>query len=156
MQVRHITAAHYFLHPVSETFHGRDVFAPVAAALAKSYQAAAFGEEIGDFVRFALPRVKAEGARRKGVVLRADGFGNLMTNFTPEDLPAGSADSGRINLQLGSARIQKLVQTFGHGAPGEPVALIGSSGFLEIAVNRGSAARALGAGRGAEVVLEPA
>jgi S-adenosyl-L-methionine hydrolase (adenosine-forming) len=151
--VRHITAEHYFLSPVSNTFHGRDIFAPVAAWLAKTYQTEAMGEEITDHVRFALPRPKAAGSGKKGLVLRVDSFGNLMTNFTAEELPQGAAN-GKINLQVGGKRVEKLAQTFAQGAAGEPIAILGSSGFLEIAVNKGHAARALGVNRGAEVIVE--
>lgn len=152
--VRHITAEHYFLSPVSNTFHGRDVFAPVAAWVAKTSQTEAMGDEISDYVRFALPRPKAAGSALKGVVLRVDSFGNLMTNFMPEDLPAATDANGKLKLQVGGKRVEKLVQTFANGAAGEPVAIIGSSGFLEIAVNKGQAARVLGVNRGAEVLLE--
>ncbi len=152
--VRHITAEHYFLSPVSNTFHGRDVFAPVAAWVAKTSQTEAMGEEISDYVRFALPRPKAAGSALKGVVLRVDTFGNLMTNFTAEDLAAATGADGKLSLQVGGKRVEKLAQTFANGASGEPVAIIGSSGFLEIAVNKGQAARVLGVNRGAEVVLE--
>ena len=154
VSVRHITAEHHFLNPVSATFHGRDIFAPVAAWLAKAYQTEAMGEEISDYVRFALPRPKAAGSTRKGMVLRVDTFGNLMTNFTAEDLPQGAGADGKINLQVGGKRVEKLAQTFAQGAPGEPVAIVGSSGFVEIAVNKGQAARVLGVNRGAEVILE--
>lgn len=153
VSVRHITAEHYFLSPVSATFHGRDIFAPVAAWLAKSYQTEAMGEEISDHVRFALPHPKTVGSTRKGLVLRVDTFGNLMTNFTAEDLQGAGAD-GKINLQVGGKRVEKLAQTFAQGAAGEPVAIVGSSGFVEIAVNKGHAARVLGVNRGAEVILE--
>jgi len=154
VSVRHITAEHYFLTPVSNTFHGRDVFAPVAAWLAKSYQTEAMGDEISDHVRFALPRPKPAGSALKGVVLRIDSFGNLLTNFTAEDLPASIGTEGKISLQVGGKRVEKLAQTFASGAAGEPVAIIGSSGFLEIAVNKGQAARILGVNRGAEVQIE--
>ena len=85
VQVRHITSEHYFRQPLSNTFHGRDVFAPVAAYLSKGVEAVKFGEEISDYVRFAAPRPKAAGANAwKGVVLKTDKFGNLITNFTPD------------------------------------------------------------------------
>jgi S-adenosylmethionine hydrolase len=151
--VRHITAEHHFLNPVSNTFHGRDVFAPVAAWLAKSYQTEAFGEEISDYTRFALPRPKPAGSALKGVVLRVDAFGNLLTNFTAEDLPKSMIEGGKISLDLGGKRVEKFVQTFAQGPAGEPVAILGSSGFLEIAVNKAHAARVLGVNRGAEVTL---
>ncbi len=152
--VRHITAEHYFLNPVSSTFHGRDVFAPVAAWLAKTYQTETMGEEIADYIRFAFPRPKPDGAGLKGVVLRVDHFGNLMTNFTAEDLSPETIAAGKIELEIGPKRVEKLTQTFAQGEKGEPVAILGSSGFLEIAVNKGHAARALGANRGAEVTLK--
>lgn len=154
VSVRHITAEHYFLNPVSNTFHGRDIFAPVAAWLAKTSQTEAMGEEITDHVRFALPRPKPAGAAKKGLVLRVDSFGNLVTNFTAEDLPQTAAADGKIKLQVGGKPVAKLAQTFAQGAAGEPVAIIGSSGFVEIAVNKGQASRVLGANRGAEVILE--
>jgi S-adenosylmethionine hydrolase len=152
--VRHITSEHYFLNPVSPTFHGRDVFAPTAAWLAKAFQTEAFGEEITDHVRFTMPKAKSSGQSVKGVVLRVDAFGNLMTNLTADDVPAAAVASGTIKLAINGKEIAKLVQTFALGAPGEPVALIGSAGFLEVAVNRGNAARTLGVNRGAEVTLE--
>jgi len=154
LTVRHISAEHYFLTPVSATFHGRDIFAPVAAWLSKTWQTASFGEEIADYVRFALPRPKTEGSVKKGVVLRVDHFGNLMTNFTLEDLPPAVVSSGRINLAIGGKRVQQFAQTFAQGPPGEPCAILGSSGYVEISVNKGSAARTLGLNRGAEVTLE--
>ena len=156
VSVRHITAEHYFLSPVSNTFHGRDIFAPVAAWVAKTFQTEAMGEEITDQVRFALPRPKAAGSAMKGLVLRVDSFGNLVTNFTAEDLPQGAGADGKIKLQVAGKPVAKLAQTFAQGAAGEPVAIVGSSGFIEIAVNKGQAARVLGANRGAEVILESA
>ncbi len=152
--VRHVTAEHHFLSPVSNTFHGRDVFAPVGAWLAKTFQTEAFGEEITDFVRFALPRPKPAGTALKGVVLRVDAFGNLMTNFTAEDLPAAAVESGKIKLQVGGKVVERLAQNFAEGVAGVPVAILGSSGYLEIAVNKGNAARILGVNRGAEVTIE--
>ncbi len=152
--VRHITAEHYFLAPVSPTFHGRDIFAPTAAWISKAWQTEAFGEEITDYVRFAMPRPKSAGQSVKGVVLRVDTFGNLMTNLTAEDVPANATTSGEIKLAVNGKEIRKLTQTFSLGPAGEPVAVFGSAGFLEIAVNRGNAARTLGASRGAEVTLD--
>ena len=77
-----------------------------------------------------------------------------MTNLTAEDLPAAMVAAGKIKLQIGNAQIEKLAQTFAQGAAGEPIAVMGSSGFLEVAVNKGHAARTLGAQRGTEVTLE--
>ena len=152
--VRHITSEHYFLNPVSPTFHGRDIFAPTAAWLSKAFQVEAFGEEITDPMRFTVPKAKPAGQGVKGIVLRVDAFGNLMTNLTSEDVPAAAVESGTIKLSVAGKEIRKFAQTFALGTPGEPIAILGSAGYLEIAVNRGSAARTLGASRGAEVTLD--
>ncbi len=154
LTVRHVTAEHYFLNPISNTFHGRDIFAPVAAWIAKTGQGSSFGEEISDFVRFSLPKPKASNNTMKGVVLRVDNFGNLMTNFSPEELPQLATPGGKIKVLVGGKEILQLAQTYAQGAPGEAIALVGSSGFLEISVNKGNAARTLGVNRGAEVTLE--
>ena len=154
IQVRHITATHYFQNPISNTFHGRDVFAPAGAWLAKTRQNEAFGDEITDFARFSIPRAKPSGTAVKGVVLRVDAFGNLITNFTSEDLPAAAASDGKLKLQVGGKTVEQLHQCFAQGPQGQPVAILGSSGFLEIVVNKGNAARALGVNRGAEVTLD--
>lgn len=151
--VRHANVEHYYLQTVSKTFHGRDVFAPVAAWLAKGSQAAAMGEEITDYKKFAMPRPKSAEGATKGVVLRVDSFGNLITNFRPDDLPASAIESGAINLQVGSQVVTRLVDTFAKGNPGEPFAYIGSNGFVEIGVNRGNASKALGVSRGVQVTL---
>ena len=151
--MRHITSEHYFLHPVSNTFHGRDIFAPVAAWLSKTWQTAAFGEEISDPMRFSLPKPKAAGSALKGIVLRIDTFGNLMTNFAAEELPQLTA-GGPLRMTVNGKAITKLAQTYAQGEAGEAFAIVGSSGFLEISVHKGNAARALGVQRGAEVIVE--
>jgi S-adenosylmethionine hydrolase len=151
--VRHANAEHYYLQPVSKTFHGRDIFAPVAAWLSKNWQPGSMGEEISDFKRFALPKPKKGAEGSKGVVLRVDSFGNLITNFRAEDLSEEILKSGSIGLQVGTQSVTRLVDTFARGNNGEAVAYIGSSGFLEVAVNKGNASRTLGIGRGTPVVL---
>jgi S-adenosylmethionine hydrolase len=151
---RHITAEHYFLNPISPTFHGRDIFAPTAAWLSKTFQTEAFGEIVTDFVRFTMPKAKSTGQSVKGVILRVDVFGNLMTNLTAEDIPAGALGGGSIKLSVNGKPVVKFGQTFASGNAGEPIAMLGSAGYVEIAVNRGSAARMLGVNRGAEVTLD--
>ena len=151
--VRHANAEHYYLTPVSKTFHGRDIFAPVAAWLTKNWQSSSMGEEIQDFKRFTLPRPKEADGALKGVVLRTDSFGNLITNFRQEDLPEAALNGGAINLQVGTQAVTKFVETFAQGNGSEPFAYLGSSGFVEIGVNKGNAARTLGLNRGAAVVL---
>jgi len=152
--VRHLTAEHYFLQPVSKTFHGRDIFAAVAGWLSKNWQPASMGEEITDFKRFALPRPKEADGLVKGVVLKVDSFGNLITNFRSEDLPEGALEKGEIKLQVGSHTVSKLVPTFANGNAGEAIAYVGSSGLVEIGVNKGNASKTLGLGRGTPVLLD--
>jgi S-adenosylmethionine hydrolase len=151
--VRHANVEHYYLQPVSKTFHGRDVFAPVAAWLSKGWQTPSMGDEIQDFKRFALPRPKTANGTAKGVVMRVDSFGNLITNFRAEDFPEAVQSGGAISLQVGTHAVSRMVDTFARGNNGETIAYLGSSGFVEIGVNKGNAARALGLGRGAPVVL---
>jgi S-adenosyl-L-methionine hydrolase (adenosine-forming) len=151
--VRNITSEHYFAQPVSKTFHGRDVFAPVAAWLSKSWQPGSMGEEITDFKRFAMPKPKEADGALKGLVLKVDAFGNLVTNFRGEDIAPESLQKGTAKLQVGTHAVTRLVGTFAQGNAGEAIAYIGSSGYLEIAVNKGNASKTLGIGRGAVVIL---
>ena len=151
--VRHANVEHYYLQPVSKTFHGRDVFAPVASWLSKSWQTASMGDEISDYKRFTIPRPKEADGAVKGAVLRADTFGNLITNFRAEDLPESARNGGAIRLQVGTHQITRMVDTFAQGNNGEPIAYVGSSGYIEIAVNKANAARTLNLGRGAPVIL---
>ena len=152
--VRHANVEHYYLSPLSKTFHGRDVFAPVAAWLGKGWQPGSMGDEIADYKKFAMPRPKVTDGESKGVVMRVDSFGNLVTNFRAEDLPETAQNGSGIGLQVGTHAISQLVETFANGKAGEAIAYIGSSGFLEIGVNKGNAARTLAIGRGAAVVLK--
>lgn len=151
--VRHITASHYFLDPVSHTFHGRDVFAPVAGWLSRHVEPEKFGDPITDFVRFTPPQAKRVNERLlKGVVLRVDRFGTLMTNLTPDVVPELFIEPPPpFKIIVGKSEITRLMLSYSQGAPGEVFAVLGSSGYLEIAANRGSASQALGAGKGAEV-----
>ncbi|HMC30859.1 MAG TPA: SAM-dependent chlorinase/fluorinase [Candidatus Angelobacter sp.] len=153
--VRHITAEHYFHQPVSNTFHGRDVFAPVAAYLSKGVDAAKFGEEITDFVRFAAPRPKAIAANQwKGIVLKTDKFGNLITNIMPKDIPQiFDGSSSAFKITVGKAEVTKLCSSYAEGTQGELFAILGSAGFLEISSNKGAASRLVGADKGSEVAI---
>ncbi|MGB7438783.1 MAG: SAM-dependent chlorinase/fluorinase [Candidatus Acidiferrum sp.] len=151
--VRHLTSEHYFMQRVSKTFHGRDVFAPVAGWLSKNWQPASMGEVIEDFKRFAMPKPKEADGLLKGVVLKVDSFGNLITNFRAEDLSPESVEKGQVFLQVGSHAVTRIVLMFASGNAGEPVAYIGSSGYVEIAVNKGNASKTLGIGRGTPVLL---
>jgi len=153
LSVRHITAEHYFLQPMSNTFHGRDLFAAVAGWLSKGVEVAKFGEEVTDFVRFAAPRPKPVNEKlMKGVVLKADKFGNLITNFTPKEVPQlFQAEPPPFKILIGKSEVTRMRQTYAGGAAGEIFGVLGSMGYLEIAANRGSAAKAVGADKGSDV-----
>jgi S-adenosyl-L-methionine hydrolase (adenosine-forming) len=153
LSVRHITAEHYFLQPVSQTFHGRDVFAACAGWLSKGVEVSKFGEEITDFVRFAAPKPKPVSPQViKGIVLKQDKFGNLITNFRPAELPQLlEAQPGSFKVVVNNKEITAIRKTYAEGAPGEVFAIGGSMGFLELATNKNAASRILAADRGAEV-----
>ena len=154
MRVRHVTSDHYFRQPVSNTFHGRDVFAPIAAYLAKLVDSDKFGEEIEDYVRFAAPKPKPAGENRiRGVVLKVDRFGNLITNVTPDDAPAVFGGKAGFKIVVGSKEITEIRTSYAEGAPGEVFGVLGSMGYLEIVANRAPAAQLTGAGKGAEVSI---
>jgi S-adenosylmethionine hydrolase len=155
IHVRHITSDHYFRTPVSSTFHARDVFAPVAAYLGKMVDSHKFGDEIEDYVRFAAPRPKATGeGRLRAVVLKVDRFGNLITNITPEDVPAlFTPKPGAFKIVVGSREITAIHQAYAQGTPGEVFGIVGSMGYLEIVANRAAAAQISGAGKGSEVSI---
>ena len=160
LSVRHITADHYFLQPLSNTFHGRDIFAPVAAYLTKGVDHEKFGDEITDFVRFNAPRPKVIDPKTiRGVVLKVDRFGNLVTNITPQDVPLlFQPEPPVFKIVVGKSEVTGMKTNYAEGAPGEVFGILGSMGYLEIAANRGAAAQLVTAGKGTEVnvVLEGA
>lgn len=152
LHVHEVTADHYFLKPISQTFHGRDIFAPVAAYLAKGVPPDSFGEEVGDFIRLRAPQPKAENGILRGVVLKVDRFGNLITNITPEHAPAlFQPEPPSFRIKVGKREVTDLRNSYAEGAPGEVFAIAGSMGYLEIAANRGSAFQLVGGGKGTDV-----
>jgi hypothetical protein len=151
-KVRAIASDRHFLKPVSRTFHGRDIFAPTAAHLAKGAPVARFGKAIDNYCRlkFAEP-VRTGKHFWRGAVLKVDHFGNLITNFH-----IGEFDVLRtrpFQLTCGQSAIGHLSETFAEAPPGEPALIVGSSGYVEIAVNQGSAAQILRCGTGTPVDL---
>jgi len=150
--VRAITNAKYFRRPVSDTFHGRDIFAPCAARLAKGARAASFGKPFGEYVRLAIDEPARTGARSwSGMVLKADRFGNLITNFRVSEFPILLTRPFR--FAAGGCEITEMARTFADFPQGELFVLVGSAGFIEISMNQGSAAERLGIGAGAAVDL---
>jgi S-adenosyl-L-methionine hydrolase (adenosine-forming) len=143
-----------FRSPVSPTFHARDVFGPVAAHLAGGLAIEEVGPAVSDPVMLPHGSVSQVGRDEwQAEVIYVDRFGNLTTNFREEELEriAGAAGGDpQVVVQVEGA-VLPLARTYADVPPGEPCALVGSSGLLEIAVNRGDASRLLGAARGAPV-----
>ncbi len=152
--VRHMTATHYFLPQVTDTFHGRDIFAPAAAWLAKGVESDNFGDEIKDFIRFTLPKPRKDADGVHGIVLKTDRFGNLITNLRREDLPELKAPA-ELQLTVGNATVTALRSDYEEPAAGRLFALWGSAGYLEVSAHKAAAAKLAGAERGAEVVVKP-
>lgn len=141
----HITADQYFRQPISQTFHGRDIFAPTAAWLSKGIDPTCFGHPLTDVVKFDLPRPRAISPTHiRGHVIHIDRFGNLITNLTSKDVPPEAARSGT-RFIINDHTIIRFQSHFAEAPPGEPFAILGSTGRWEIAINQDSAAERLNA-----------
>jgi S-adenosylmethionine hydrolase len=152
--VRHIVTEQYFLQPLSRTFHGRDVFAPVAAYLGAGVPPSRFGPLIEDHLRLNIGQATRTGKRNwTGSVLKVDHFGNLITNLHIDEFP--DVRTRPFEMNVGLQTLTRLALTFSEGTQGELFVIVGSSGFLEVAANQASAAKVLGCGVGspAELVL---
>ena len=151
-----VTNRSYFLDDVSSTFHGRDVFAPVGAALACGADASQLGQRIGSIqeLEAAQPSVQP-GGTANGTVVHVDRFGNLITNFTESWLAERHGDPRTTQVCVGQRLLRGVSQTYADVEPGQALALIGSTGRLEISVNGGSAAQELSAGLGTTVSVNP-
>ncbi len=156
IRVYHLTEEHFFRPSPSATFHGRDIFAPVAAWLARGVEPVHMGVPVEDFIRLKFPKPVPKDANvYQGIVLHVDRFGNLVTNFDMAFLASilGEDLRRRCQVILAQTRIPGLRRTFGEVPRGELVAYIGSAGFLEIAIHQGNAAQTLKATRGTEVSI---
>lgn len=149
-----VEAEHYYRRPVSSTFHARDIFAPVAAYLSKGVDILKFGPEISDYKRLVLPSQKRlEDGSTEGFILHIDKFGNATTSFTPDDLEKAGSDSPRASFRIGEKLVEDRVESYAEGADRDVFFLTGSSGYLEIASFKQSAARALNLRRGMKIQL---
>ncbi len=144
-----ITHADYWLKPVSQTFHGRDIFAPVAARLSLGMPPSTLGENVDTITAFPIPHPYSRENVIIGQVLHIDAFGNLITNIRQENL----LERGQSNtIVAGDKRISGLARTYAEGEG--LIALIGSSGYLEISLKNGNASVFLHAQAGDEVRVE--
>ncbi len=139
----------FWLADVSRTFHGRDIFAPVAAHLALGVPLTEFGPPVQDPVQLPIPEPREVAGEWEGVVVYVDRFGNCVTNL-PAALVVGRS---AVTVRVGRQRLNRLSQTYADVASGMPLALVGSMGFVEIAVRDGSAAERFGIGVGTRVSL---
>jgi S-adenosylmethionine hydrolase len=150
-RIVHLSNSTYHLQPTSNTFHGRDIFAPVAGYLASGVAAAAFGERVESFVQLKLPEPERAVRRIRGEILYIDNFGNLFTNVGERDLTGWARE--KLAVKLGDEIIRGLAPNYAAAAEGAIVALISSWGLLEIAAYKGSAQRRTGAKVGDKIEL---
>jgi S-adenosylmethionine hydrolase len=143
----------HWLPAVSNTFHGRDILAPVAAQLSLGLEPERLGPTKAELQTFDWPLPRREGHRLVGAVEWIDRFGNLVTNI-PSDMLTEARQTPSIKVTCSKCVVTKLSATYGDCHRGEVVALVGSSGRLEIAVVEGNAAQTIDTKVGAEVIVE--
>lgn len=151
-KVRAISATKYYLKVLSNTFHGRDLFAPCAAHLAKGVSPALFGKIIRDYTQATAIFATRTGKRVwTGQVLKVDHFGNLITNLRANEFDIAGAK--HFELMAGSQIVSRFARNYQESDFGELFVIEGSSGYLEVSVCQGSAAKQLGCGAGAPLEL---
>ena len=150
-----LTARRYFLDEIGSTFHGRDIFAPVAAWLAKGVEPEAFGEEIDDFVQLPIPEATVGEEAIEGRIIYIDRFGNLVSNITHRMIETLQARTGRqkVAIQIAGRSIGRILPSYEAGSTAEPGAVINSWGNLEIFVKRADASSLLAVRRGEAIVV---
>jgi len=146
-----LTEERFFLSPRSATFHGRDVFAPVAAALATGTDPGALGPTVSDMERLSIPAPAPVPEGLRGQIIYVDRFGNLTTNIAEEALAAFPRSN--LSISIAGARLCGIAVSYGAVARGQAVAVVNSWGLLEIAVRDGSASAVLGARAGDPVTV---
>jgi S-adenosylmethionine hydrolase len=151
-KIRLISNEKYFLKPVSRTFHGRDIFAPVAAHLASGVAPSRMGKIVKDYLRPVFEKPQRTGKRTwTGRILRIDRFGNVVTNFHMSEFP--DLEQRNFTLTLGPCAVGVMARSYAECGPGELFAIEGSSGYVEVSVGQGSAAKRIGCESGAAVEL---
>jgi hypothetical protein len=147
-----LTNSSYWREQKSNTFHGRDIFAPAAAHLAAGVPLQKLGESLKSVVsyRWAIPISDNDGIQ--GWILHIDRFGNLVSNIPASLIEEVIGESG-LKIYVGNSILEKIVPTFGSVPDGEPAAYIGSAGNLEIAINKGNAQQLLSVEKGAQISI---
>lgn len=152
--VHHITAAHYFLSNPGPTFHGRDIFAPVAGWLAKGIPSGNFGDEITDYVKLNVPAPKLVENAIEGHVVHIDRFGNVITNITFKEIQQLLGEAPNLessSVIIAGKEIKGLKKYYAESTPGTPGAIVNSSGALEIFMYKQNARTNLSIKRGETV-----
>jgi len=152
-QVVTLTNKKYFLSRVSSTFHGRDVFAPVAAHLSLGIRPEAFGDEIDSWESLRIVEPEKKGRELQGEIVHIDAFGNLISNID-ENTFFDITRSHHFFIKVGRKRIHGLKKGYWEGNEGEVAALIGSGGFLEISIRERSAQELLHIKRGDKITVQ--
>lgn len=142
----------FWLADVSSTFHGRDIMAPVAARLSLGLDPARLGPPLERLLLLPRPEPVCQGNCIEGQVVDVDSFGNLITNIQKQHLEA-IANPDQLTIHVGREQVAGIVAAYGVKSPGTLVALVGSSGCLEVAEVGGSAAKRLQAQEGLPVIL---
>ena len=142
----------YFLPQVSNTFHGRDIFAPIAAHLSPGIGIDKLGGPVAEPVQLPIPKPQVTDKAIIGQVIWIDSFGNLVTNISHEILESLEGGSGVV-IHAGSAKVNHLNRSYAESAVGEALAIIGSFNRLEISINQGNAAQTLGLKRGDTITI---
>ncbi|MBN1593876.1 MAG: SAM-dependent chlorinase/fluorinase [Candidatus Coatesbacteria bacterium] len=155
--VYEIDAEHYYLRPLSSTFHGRDIFAPVAAWLAKGVEIENFGEKIDDYVDLQLPVPElVEEGKLQAEIIHVDSFGNLITNVTRAQFEQmlDESENHAFELAAEGLLINDLKRIYAECDKDAPAALFGSTSQLEIAARQRSASEILGFEKGAKLTIK--
>ncbi|MBN2041134.1 MAG: SAM-dependent chlorinase/fluorinase [Spirochaetes bacterium] len=144
-----ISSREFMLRDISSTFHGRDVFAPAAAHISKGISPEEFGSSINfsDIRKIEIPPVEERKDCLSGSIIFSDKFGNLITNI--ENRLSGKIKS----IEIKGTIINKISSAYKDGKPDQPIALKGSAGFIEIAVNSGSAEKTISADIGQRLIV---
>ena len=143
----------YHLPEVSNTFHGRDIFAPVAAHLSLGVPFDDIGPPVQTLVQLSIPKIDISGDTLIGQIIKIDRFGNLITNISKGTFETFLSDTVRYEIRVGNASLNRLNCAYADAEIGEPLAIMGSVALLEIAVNGGNAEKTLGLKRGETAVI---
>jgi S-adenosylmethionine hydrolase len=151
---RELDAGHYYRSEVSPTFHGRDIFGPVAAWLTRDVDVRHMGEPVQDPVRISIPSPSRTKEELSGEIIHVDRFGNLITNMTRAELKAW-VPTENVSCRFEGKTMERIpfIRYYGEVEKGRLCALVGSSGYIEIALNQANAASHFGVGRGHRITF---